>query len=1030
MNAKRQGLRVFWLAAIFATGQQAKALDADVFAPYLNVAQDALVGQFGFFGVTSAIEFGDSSQWLHATGTTGPMTASQGGRPLTVTDRFHIGSQTKTFTGTVVLQFVDEGVIDLDDTLQVWFERQPEATNALAVMTQQQREAYRVRDLLSMRTGIADYLNGADPGNPEQTIVAVWNSRNGHYNLSREQLLGSALAEAPTMPPGDETTFQYSNTNYTLVGIVAEAASCETGDCRSIGELITERVIEPLGLTNTLYPTGTEWGTDQHTNGNWNQGGVVSDFTFTTPSVPNSAGAMISNVVDQLAWSVELTTNRNRTLDPQTFAERLQNTTTMSGNVAGIPAGYGFAIYGQNSPTTGAFSFGHGGELSGYQTLMFHYPGDAGTTADDLFVVSNLNSFLSSPLERQFPTAQINDYYFDLQETVALVTAFLADPNGCVSVAGDLRCTGTTVADRGRELQGTFTLQPSGYRWTNGQSGFDQPVPTYVFYGHDAAAVRVTDAVVEIQDQAILKGYGNNVVLLQLDGTDNRVRIDGEIESIGANALAIDASSPANDRVTVSPGGRVTGAVDITSGADHLAVEGSVTGDVSTGRDALVSGSGRINGLVSGMGRVAPGSETALGTLTVTRYQAANGVLDIRVDGTADRSDLLAVEVQDTTNEGFAVPDTGVAILSDGRLRLRGSAPQGDRQIPFLTAATGVTGNFAQVEYLDGMRQSVGRNELNVLNAGSTLALANTSPAVFDSTAEASYRASLAVLDSMLDGATSEQLRAGDGIAGFSVVLGERSSFNAQDQVSGYRLDIGGLLAGMGGTIGGSGLWSLAVAKTTAQARINHSGRDQEVDTAMIAMNAGFALGSVDLGLVLAYGAGDIDYHRDLGAATASGETDHQRWVAGMELSRDYAGTAWNWGWGGSLSFVHEHQDGFAESSRDGIPLSFGARDFDRLRLGLGAKAFVPAAAGRLSPWISGELFQHLDLNREDVPYFYQGAHLGELEGRSADALEFRITGGIVYALGRGAVLKAGLYASGSDEYTNVGLTSSINVAF
>ena len=51
-----------------------------------------------YSGATAGVQFSDGSRWFGASGVTGPESASEGGRHLTVDDRFHIGSQTKTYT--------------------------------------------------------------------------------------------------------------------------------------------------------------------------------------------------------------------------------------------------------------------------------------------------------------------------------------------------------------------------------------------------------------------------------------------------------------------------------------------------------------------------------------------------------------------------------------------------------------------------------------------------------------------------------------------------------------------------------------------------------------------------------------------------------------------------------------------------------------------------------------------------------------------------------------------------------------------
>ena len=119
-----------------------------------------------------------------------------------------IGSITKSFTGTVVLQLVDEGWLGLDDPISRHLAGVPNGDNIT------------IRQLLNMTSGLYNYSEDrgfnesldADPGR-------VW---------TPEELLAIGLGRQPYFPPG--TGFHYSNTNSVLLGKLVEA-----GDGRSIG---------------------------------------------------------------------------------------------------------------------------------------------------------------------------------------------------------------------------------------------------------------------------------------------------------------------------------------------------------------------------------------------------------------------------------------------------------------------------------------------------------------------------------------------------------------------------------------------------------------------------------------------------------------------------------------------------------------------------------------------------------------------------------------------------------------------------
>ncbi|WP_176439211.1 serine hydrolase [Puniceibacterium sediminis] len=994
----------------------------------MDTTHESTVGEFGFFGSTAAIQFGDATRWTNATGVTGPASASEGGRALVVEDRFHIGSQTKTYTGTVVLQFVDDGVVSLDDTLQDWYTLQPTATAALSVMPQSLRETLTVHDLLSMRTGVAEYLGGPDPNNPGRTVLDVWNANAGNYDLTRQQLLTASLALAPTMTPGDQSTFEYSNANFMMAGIIAEAASCQAGNCRDIGQLITDEVITPLNLTDTLYPIGTEWGTTQHTNGTWDYYGTLTDFSETTPSVPNSAGAMISNIEDQLTWLVELTTNAQGILDAATFAERLQNTTDMNGMVGTVAGGYGLGIYGQHSLETGAFMLGHGGEISGYQTLMFHFPGDLNTSLDDLFIVGNINTFLNIPSDRAFLPSDINSIYYDLQKTVLLYNAYQANPNGCTSNAGGTTCTATTVADTTIVVGNTFTIQPSGQRWVSPAVDFDAAVPTYVFYGDNATGVTATDTAVTVEADGILEGYGNSLTLLQLGGTANTVDISGEIEATGSDAVAIDASAGSNDTITVTSAGNVTGDILATGGSDVLRVDGAVLGDITLGSAARLEGSGMVMGMVAGPGTVIPGTpnSTAASSMTVARFEPTGGALEITVFGSAGTANILLVDEQ--KSEGFAVSDTGIAVLNGSTLRLSGTPLSGDFQAPILTATNGVTGTFSQIEdTADLLDPAPGRLQYDLIYTADSVLLTSTSPAAFDAVAAGSYNDSLIVLDQAQEQVSSSNRPIRP--FGFARALGSFASYASQDSVAGFDIGTGGLAAGVGGPLGALGYFALTVAQTETSANVENGGGDQDINNLSTGFSFGFGVGALDIAASVFYGQADVDYRRKTGSGTAHGSTEQQRWSAIIGMGQTVARGNWSPGWHSSLAYFKVTEDAFTETARTGVAMSFEDRSYERVRLGLGVKSESKPRDLALSPWVSADLFYHADIDSSDIRYSASGSS-GTLKARSADGLEVRVGAGASYTAGSGPIWSAGITASGGDLATTVRLDASLGFNF
>jgi D-alanyl-D-alanine carboxypeptidase len=121
-------------------------------------------------------------------------------RPVSADDHIRVGSVTKTWTTTVILQLVQENKLSLDDPVS---KHRPDVPGG---------DRITVEQLLTMRSGLFNYtetleLNSAMDQEPQR----VWEP---------EQLLALAFAHPPYFGPGEG--FHYSNTNTALLGLIAE----------------------------------------------------------------------------------------------------------------------------------------------------------------------------------------------------------------------------------------------------------------------------------------------------------------------------------------------------------------------------------------------------------------------------------------------------------------------------------------------------------------------------------------------------------------------------------------------------------------------------------------------------------------------------------------------------------------------------------------------------------------------------------------------------------------------------------------
>ncbi|MCT4357564.1 beta-lactamase family protein [Streptomyces sp. Je 1-79] len=246
-----------------------------------------------------------------------------------------IGSETKTFTVTAMLELVDQGELGLDDTIGEYVAGVPNG------------DRITLRQLAGMRSGLFNYSED------ENFFKAL--TTDPERPFTPEQLLDYSFKHPVNFQPGAE--FEYCNTNLILLGLVVEKVSGQP-----LHQFIEENVTEPAGLRHTIFPTDAAIPSP-HAHGYTNQTatGKVEDSTNWDPSWAWAAGAMISDLRDLRAWARVLATGT--LLTPETQAERLKVLPT---NIPG--ADYGLGIFDVQG------WIGHNGSLPGYESLTVYLP--------------------------------------------------------------------------------------------------------------------------------------------------------------------------------------------------------------------------------------------------------------------------------------------------------------------------------------------------------------------------------------------------------------------------------------------------------------------------------------------------------------------------------------------------------------------------------------------------------------------------------------------------------------------------------
>jgi D-alanyl-D-alanine carboxypeptidase len=227
----------------------------------------------GFLGVQVHVH-DEHGHWTGNAGTAGPAIA-----------HVRIGSNTKTFTATLVLQLIAEGHIDLDDP----------AAKHLPGLTIDPRVT--VRMLLQHTSGIFNfsgeiYNDGTIvPGIPipyGPTGTEWLHNRFHHYEP--HELAELALSKPARFEPG--TGWSYSNTNYLLARLIIENV---TG--RTFADELRRLILDPLGLTATTLPTTPDMP-EPSLPAYYRHEEEVVDVTRQDPTWNSSGGDMISTTHD------------------------------------------------------------------------------------------------------------------------------------------------------------------------------------------------------------------------------------------------------------------------------------------------------------------------------------------------------------------------------------------------------------------------------------------------------------------------------------------------------------------------------------------------------------------------------------------------------------------------------------------------------------------------------------------------------------------------------------------------------------
>ncbi|MFE7592989.1 serine hydrolase domain-containing protein [Kitasatospora sp. NPDC057512] len=278
------------------------------------------------------------------------------GRPRHAQDRFRIGSTTKTFVATVVLQLAAEGRLDLDDSVERWLP-------GLLDGPGYEPERITVRQLLGMTSGVYNYAMDQKVRD-ENAGTGFLRHRFDRY--TPERLVRIGAANRPDFAPGAGWT--YSDTGYVLAGLIVERV---TGT--SLAEQVERRLITPLGLSGTYTPGPDDTALRGPHGRAYTRlddpapDAPVHDVTELSPSWGYAAGDMVSTARDLDTFFAALL--GGRLLPPAQQREMFTMVPTPPDKW--IPnAAYGLGV-GAVTLDCGPTLWGMGGAINGSWTYTF-----------------------------------------------------------------------------------------------------------------------------------------------------------------------------------------------------------------------------------------------------------------------------------------------------------------------------------------------------------------------------------------------------------------------------------------------------------------------------------------------------------------------------------------------------------------------------------------------------------------------------------------------------------------------------------
>jgi D-alanyl-D-alanine carboxypeptidase len=317
----------------------------------------------------------------------------------TVDTHFRIASVTKTMTSAATLLLAQNGKLRLDDPVSKYVPEVPNGANIT------------IAQLLEMRSGLYSFTDSPTISSSlDDTPTRTW---------TPQQLLDIGFAHPPNFAPGAQ--YEYSNTNYVILGLVVERL-----EGKPLATVFEDRLFRPLGMTNTMFPPAASSTIPAPFSHGYLYGGSSTmmygsppytpameaeakagtlrpkDYTDVNHSFSFAAGAVISTAADLATWMAALGGGK-------VFNAEYQKIWENSAKIIDPKNSYNWYGYGIDQLRWGQTIIDlHGGQTPGFNTEAGYDP-----KTDMTFVIwANLTLALNNQYTAEQLTLKVLDQIY------------------------------------------------------------------------------------------------------------------------------------------------------------------------------------------------------------------------------------------------------------------------------------------------------------------------------------------------------------------------------------------------------------------------------------------------------------------------------------------------------------------------------------------------------------------------------------------------------------------------------------------